>query len=117
MADEALAETLAQLRVSYLQRMPGELEKIEATVAVLASVSTPEARREAIESLQMLSHKLAGSGAVFGFEAMGDAARSVEEAATSALEANAPPIEIASNVAAELIEQLKVAINGPLPSS
>ncbi len=115
MTDGALAKKLEKLRVSYLHRMPDELEAIEATAEVLASVSTPEARRKAVESLQMMSHKLAGSGAVFGFEAMGDAARLVEQATTTALDANASPIEISSGIADELIEQLRAAISSAPP--
>jgi HPt (histidine-containing phosphotransfer) domain-containing protein len=64
---------LTAAREQYAARLPSKIAVIEA---LAAREAWDEARREA--------HKLRGSAATYGFEALGDAARSIEQLATEA---------------------------------
>lgn len=71
----ALAEELARLRNTYLERLPHELEEL----GHLASTMTgSEADRPCLESLHQRLHKLAGSGGTFGLGNLSAQARSLE---------------------------------------
>lgn len=78
---EGLNEKLAALKTAYAARLEERIEEIAGTAGKLR-----EGDREALRGLRNLVHKLAGSGATFGFGALSAAARRFEEAADRCLE-------------------------------
>ncbi len=81
-----LAEKIAALRAAYAQELDGRLREIEAAAAPLAEPGSPEASRRAVAAIHYMAHKLAGSGATFGFAALTHAAQAVEEVCAEVIE-------------------------------
>lgn len=82
----SLIETLEQLRSEYAATLPAKIDEVTAAASGLDLDSTPVAQETALADLRNLAHKLAGSGATFGFTAMGRRARNLEHLADSAME-------------------------------
>ena len=59
----------------YRRALPQRLAQIESLWRQALSGETPQ---EALASLERCAHSLAGSGATFGFAALGDAAKALE---------------------------------------
>ena len=66
---------LEQQRAEYRALLPDRLVQI---VSLWGQVLDGEAPGEALATLERCAHSLAGSGATFGYAALGDAARQLE---------------------------------------
>lgn len=66
---------LDELRADYRCSLPQRIVQIES---LWRQVLSNEAPAQALASLEHCAHSLAGSGATFGFAALGDAARVLE---------------------------------------
>lgn len=73
----AFADFLATQRADYRRSLPERLSRIDQ---LWCRVRDDEAPAQALADLERCAHNLAGSGATFGFAAMGDAARALEQA-------------------------------------
>ena len=71
----AFLASLETQRADFRSSLPQRLDQIES---LWCQVLNDEAPAEALASLERCAHSLAGSGATFGFAAMGDAARVLE---------------------------------------
>jgi chemotaxis protein histidine kinase CheA len=69
-------------RADYRSSLPQRLVQIES---LWRQVLSGEAPAQALASLERCAHSLAGSGATFGFAALGDAARVLELAVSPLL--------------------------------
>ncbi len=87
---------MAALRLRFLARAEEELPQL----------LTAAERRDA-EQIRLISHRLAGIAAIFGFPAVGRAASGVEDA----LDADAPPAEFDRHCEA-LVAELRAALGG-----
>ncbi len=72
---DALAQTVAALRVDYASKLPARIAEIENLWSGLLAAGLPAAE---LEELVRTAHGVAGSGAIFGMAAVSDAARSLE---------------------------------------
>lgn len=78
-------DKLAVLKAMYVAQLAARLDEIEATFAPLRG-DLPKAQAvEALEKLHHFTHKLAGSGAMYGFQDLSEAARLVEYACVAIL--------------------------------
>lgn len=75
-AQQALLEQLAQLRASYLARLPQELADLHALAQRLSQDATDHS---SLTELHQRLHKLAGSGSTFGYPLLSATARSLEQ--------------------------------------
>jgi HPt (histidine-containing phosphotransfer) domain-containing protein len=75
MATDAFKEKMAQLNAEYRGALPGKFADIDALWAKRADAG-------ALADLHRLLHTMAGSAKVFGFAALGAAAREVEDVLT-----------------------------------
>ena len=71
----AFLASLETQRADFRSSLPQRLDQIES---LWCQVLNDEAPAEALVSLERCAHSLAGSGATFGFAAMGNAARVLE---------------------------------------
>jgi diguanylate cyclase (GGDEF)-like protein len=74
-AMDALASELARLRVAYAEKLPAELDALNALAGELTGTAEDRARMEALRNRL---HKLAGSGGSFGFAMLSEQARCLE---------------------------------------
>ena len=116
----ALIETLERLRHDYAETLPAKIEEVAAVARMLAEGARDDA---ALADLRNLAHKLAGSGATFGFSEMGETARKLEHLSDIALDHGGPLSDrsrqeiLDSVVALQRVAALGVdtAIVSPLP--
>jgi chemotaxis protein histidine kinase CheA len=73
--DADLDAELAALRAEYATRLPERIVQIERTWASVEA----EWNRETFDLLHSMVHKLAGSGASFGFDDVSTTARALED--------------------------------------
>jgi HPt (histidine-containing phosphotransfer) domain-containing protein len=73
---------LDELRADYRLSLPQRMDQIESLWRQVLSNEAPE---QALASLEHCAHSLAGTGATFGFAALGDAARVLELAVSPLL--------------------------------
>lgn len=73
---DKLQRQMAEIGNRYLLRTLGELPRLRELVAQLRSA--PPGDLSGIEELEQMSHKIHGSGAMFGFDAVSESARKVE---------------------------------------
>jgi HPt (histidine-containing phosphotransfer) domain-containing protein len=100
---------LEALRRAYGEDLPRRVRAIEEAAARLHGAAL---RPEALEAAYHLVHRLSGSSAIYGFEAVRRAAAALETRLASAMEAGAP----AGNWEAELaphLEALRRAVSAP----
>ena len=98
-----------ELRRSYAEDLP---ERIGEIAAVAGGLGGGEGDvRRALEEIYRLAHKLAGSGATFGFDAIGDAGRRLEALCTAALDGQ-PSADLGEKVA-ELLAGMERTAAGP----
>jgi diguanylate cyclase (GGDEF)-like protein len=95
-ATQVFQERMDQLRRDYASQLPNRLNEIESTAKTLNSVLSIGDRHISITQLREYSHKLAGSGATFGFPDISDIAKILEQVAKSLLtqDAEASPQSI-----------------------
>ena len=75
--DDRLKEHMAEIGTRYLRRTVGELGRLEQLLAGI------EVDPTSVKDLEQLAHKIYGSGAMFGFEAISARAHEVEVLAAS----------------------------------
>lgn len=73
MAEEKIQQQLGEIGLRYLKRTLGEIGTLRE---LLAGLRAGEASR--LKEIEHLSHKIHGSGAMFGFDALSDQAREIE---------------------------------------
>jgi len=71
---------MVELAQRYLQRTTSELDELRVLIAEVASGEETTYKR-----IEILSHRIRGSGAMFGFELIADAAFGIEMLAADAL--------------------------------
>ena len=75
-SQEKLRQQMAQIGNRYLVRTLGELEKLKELIGEAVGGSNTVLRE-----VEHLAHKIHGSGAMFGFDAVSDSAGVIEHAA------------------------------------
>ncbi|MBT5110158.1 MAG: Hpt domain-containing protein, partial [Rhodospirillaceae bacterium] len=78
-------ERLDLLRRDYTSKLPDRLDEIESIAKTLTTVLSVSDRQTSITQLWEYSHKLAGSGATFGFPDISDIAKILERVTKSLL--------------------------------
>lgn len=80
MADNALTmeDQLAKLRAGYADKLDQRIDELSELLKSLSKADSDEKRIAILESVRMAAHKLAGSGATFGFPGVTDIARAME---------------------------------------
>ncbi len=81
-----LLETLQRLRADYTATLGSKIDEVEAAAAQLSGAPCLGKVGKALTDIRSHAHKLAGSGATFGYAAMGETARNLEHAADRVLE-------------------------------
>jgi len=76
----SLENRLAALRIGYVAKLGEKMEEMAEAQA-----------QRSLEALARLSHKLAGSGATFGFAEVSDAARLLENTCVNVMESEEAP--------------------------
>ncbi len=66
---------MADLRLRYALRLKGQIDTMSG---VWQSLYTGEATADALDTFYFLAHKISGSGAFFGYQALSDAALELE---------------------------------------
>jgi len=105
-----LQEKLALLKQSYRDQLPVKMVEINEAARPPASDSEADIRHY-LETLEGLSHKLAGSGATFGFPDISVSARSLEHGCAEALNLQSSSARMVTAVTDPLIETLQKAID------
>lgn len=96
-------------RADYRSSLPQRLVQIES---LWRQVLNDEAPAEALASLERCAHSLAGSGATFGFAALGDAARVLELAVSPLLGAAHALTPAALSEVSQAVEALQRSLSG-----
>ena len=81
-----LRKHLDVLRQAYVDQIPDRRAEIEGLAAALDGPLSKKETLSTVETLRQRAHKLAGSGATFGFARIGDAARKLERRCDSILQ-------------------------------
>lgn len=74
MSDRPMHKRLRALRRAYAEQLPHRITQLEGAWQGLQKEWSPEI----FDSMQLMAHSLAGSGAIFGFAALSTAARELE---------------------------------------
>jgi len=88
--DEEMDAIIAGLRAQFRVRLKVDAATMRRATHELAQDGTVEARQAALKQLLGAVHRLSGSAASFGFEAIGNAATPIEEALRTVLSAGGP---------------------------
>ncbi|OGA96686.1 MAG: hypothetical protein A3E79_03265 [Burkholderiales bacterium RIFCSPHIGHO2_12_FULL_61_11] len=107
--DPAFLAFLEEQRADYHRSLPQRLEQIES---LWGQVLNDEAPVQALASLERCAHSLAGSGATFGFAALGDAARGLELAVSPLLGARYTLTPAALSEVRRAVEALQRSLSG-----
>ena len=114
MNEQILQEKFADLRGQYLEHLGLAIETIETIWA--AVLDNPD-DFSSLQRLRTAAHKLAGSGSTFGFDAVSEAARSLELVSEELMECgSAAPLRQAMRVNA-LLKRLKSASSEPMSAT
>jgi HPt (histidine-containing phosphotransfer) domain-containing protein len=100
---------LEALRRAYGEDLPQRVRAIESAATALHD---PVLRREALEAAYHLVHRLSGSSAIYGFEAVRRAAAELETRLASAMESG-PPAGPWEAELAPYLEALRRAVSAP----
>ena len=73
---DELQQKIADIAGRYIQRTAGEIAGLRDMIAKVRAGDT-----SAVKDIELLAHKIYGSGSMFGFEAVSEQARSLEHAA------------------------------------
>lgn len=84
-AENVFQERMEQLRRDYASQLPDRAEEISTAAEPLNAPDTNGAHLASITLLREYSHKLAGSGATFGFPNISNSARVLEQVTKSLL--------------------------------
>lgn len=93
--DLTIEEKMAALRQSYAQQLDGKIAEIFKHVVAITPDETDDVILEHISSVRALTHKLAGSGATFGFKEVSIAARKMEDACIKMIDDKKINVDIA----------------------
>jgi HPt (histidine-containing phosphotransfer) domain-containing protein len=93
----------------YGRSLPQRLGQIESLWRQALSGGTPA---EALASLERCAHSLSGSGAIFGFAALGDAARALELAVKKLLGSAHALLPAAQTDVSRAVESLRHSLPG-----
>lgn len=107
--DPAFLAFLEEQRADYRLSLPQRLDQIES---LWRQVLNNEAPAEALASLERCAHSLAGSGATFGFAALGDAARVLELAVNPLLDAVHALTPAVQSEVSQAIKSLQRSLSG-----
>ncbi len=107
---KSLEEELKDLWTSYAEQLPQRVDQIER---LWNSWQDDQGNLEHLKTMRRLVHGLAGSGTMFGFAAVSDAARSLEQCLDSILE-NPHPAS-ADRVTSLLLKLTRVASESASP--
>jgi HPt (histidine-containing phosphotransfer) domain-containing protein len=89
--DDELDEVIAALRAQFRVRLKSDAEMMRSALRDLGRDGSTQARGAALKQLLAAAHRLSGSAASFGFDAIGAAAGPVEEAVRAVLNAGGEP--------------------------
>jgi len=81
----SLEDKLAVIKKSYVEKLPQRMTELDDAIKAIDE-AMPEDLGDAVEHLSSLAHKMAGSGATFGFEKITDTARDLEMALVRIIE-------------------------------
>lgn len=111
MNDEAhiFQERLERLRRDYTSQLPNRLDEIESAARTLSTVLSVSDHQMSITQLREYSHKLAGSGATFGFPNISAVAGILEQIAKSILAQDAAASAQSINQILSLVADLRDA--------
>jgi HPt (histidine-containing phosphotransfer) domain-containing protein len=76
--DEKLQQQIADIGTRYLRRTLGELTQLRECLLSVRAQSP-----DALKQLERMAHKIHGSGAMFGFDAVSERANDIEQLAAS----------------------------------
>ncbi|MBA1279062.1 MULTISPECIES: diguanylate cyclase [Pseudomonadaceae] len=113
-AREALQSQLQALNEKFAERLSDELAELEHLVEQLSQADEPEQRRQRMLDLHERLHRLAGTAGTFGFTALGQRSRLLEQSADGWLQAANPDPQLLVEFA-QTVRQL--ATNAPLSDS
>ncbi len=100
---------LEEQRAEFRRSLPGRLGQIETLWHQALNDETPGV---ALATLERCAHSLAGSGATFGFAALGDAARVLELAISPLLGATHTLTPTAQSEVSRAVEALQRSLSG-----
>lgn len=100
-------EMLQLLRQNYVANLPGKLNQIEIIWQDLQQAGW---KIEIVQKLHMMVHKLAGSGASYGFPTLSEVARNLEVYMEGSLEDQAPPDAEWQSKLGQMLANLKQAM-------
>jgi diguanylate cyclase (GGDEF)-like protein len=89
-ANQALQSQLQALNAKFAERLDTELAELTERAAQLQQAREGEQRRELMLDLHGRLHRLAGTAGTFGFSALGEQSRSLEQRAERWLDATRP---------------------------
>ncbi|MDH3335306.1 MAG: Hpt domain-containing protein, partial [Rhodospirillaceae bacterium] len=104
-------EKMAALRSAYAQQLEGKIAEISDQISAISSSNDENTIAETIASVRALTHKLAGSGATFGFKDISTVAREMEDACIKSIEDKKYDSEISAYLNSRLDALKKSSIN------
>ena len=108
--NDALQDKLALLRQSYRDQLPAKInEVIEA--ARPPAAGDEAGTRHYLETLEGLAHKLAGSGATFGFPDISVTARLLENGCEETLNLQELSLQVAADAVEPLVKALQKVVD------
>ncbi len=99
-AQPSRVDRIAALRAAFVEQLPLRIERMRAA---LATLEREPADQNAGEELHRLLHNLKGSGAAFGFDALGAAASDGEALAAAGLAQGAPDVSGLTRAVAAIV--------------
>ncbi|OYY52745.1 MAG: hypothetical protein B7X59_07220 [Polaromonas sp. 39-63-203] len=105
----AFTDFLATQRADYRRSLPERLAQIDL---LWCRVRDDEAPAQALADLERCAHNLAGSGATFGFAALGDTARALEQAVVPLLGTAGALTPAATREVGAAVEALQRCLSG-----
>jgi HPt (histidine-containing phosphotransfer) domain-containing protein len=106
----AIQLELAELRVRYRRELPQKIRAVKDAAGALGA----DAPREGLEALHILVHRLVGSAAIYGFDAVSRAAALLEDLVVEGL-AGAAPTRAWTERLHALVAGLEQAAAAPVP--
>ena len=79
---KGLSDRLQDLKAHYCRQLPERIKEIDLSLGELSS----ESWRDALERLRLQAHKIAGSGAIFGFDTVSSVGRKLENVVVELLQ-------------------------------
>ena len=83
---QTMEQRLAQLRQGYAENLSERIAEIDAAVTAYAGAANGKDATSKLGDVQAFTHKIAGSGATFGFPEITDVSRSMEVACKAVLD-------------------------------